>query len=244
MIGAASMLALVALLVVFWSDQTTTDQAPSDQDPMSIDGGSQGTPSSRGTGRQSPAPPQEEQVKGPEEFLAAGQLPVPPRNRDLLSETGQLTDRAVTRIGLTPEQRVAAQEKLDRYFDAHLKEFQNRIVRNEDLSDEENGIVIYDVPPAEDLGAQAREGLHQDLESLLGRRSTIQIMSKLPVDYFGYFGRLSTRIKFYPNPSEIPSPGDEVRVAYTYYDPSTGKELLNGQCRLPEFYLRFGSSFR
>ena len=245
------ILSLVALIVILSAAGNTDDQEQDSHSGSQLDGtrsigsskGVQRTRSADATYRK-PSRRAKEEAKDPEEFLAAGKLPVPPRSRELLSENGNLTDRAVDRIGLTPDQRKAVQERLDQFFASQMKAFGGRALRNEDLSDEENGIVIYDVPPAEDFGAQARDGLHQDLESLLGDRPTEQIMTKLPVDYLGYFGRLAARIKFYPNPEENPSPGDEVRVSYSYHDPRSGKELLTGHVRLPEFYLRFGSSFQ
>ena len=159
----------------------------------------------------------------------------------LLTGNHRITTGAAEAAGLTPEERIAAQRSID----ASLRRIEKWVGENakpdEQQSQPESHISIYDIKARPDRGASLREEIKMELVAAVGQTKGETLFEALDttIDYGGY-GRYDARVKFYPNPSRQ---SDEIVSETVYTNPDTGAVTLRTSAVLSSFKQRWGDSF-
>lgn len=159
----------------------------------------------------------------------------------------RLTDDAVREAELDQKTVTAVQTRFDKLFEEQTEAFAKRAIFKENLSDPEEGILVYEIPATEDRGQIVREELASDLIGLVGKESANKLLASLQPPYFGFYGRLDVRVRFHPNPNPNPNPnrppGYENSVTYHCIDPTDGQVTMSHDATSLDVFGRyFGTS--
>jgi hypothetical protein len=161
----------------------------------------------------------------------------------LASPGGNITTGAAEHLGLNPEQRMKAQEILKALLKSAEADLAARAVYDKTNSDENAGIVTYQVSASPDRGRSLLQSFSDNLDKGLGDKLGRQIYGMFDSNMlFGGFGKYDTEIKIfedYDKSRRTPMP----MIEYSYRDPETGDVQFGGVLSHEAFKENFGEAF-
>jgi hypothetical protein len=154
-----------------------------------------------------------------------------------MSDSGKLTTAAVEALGMTKDERNQVQSALNTLRSSAQKAVAERAELDNDASDLENGKTVYSIPAAPDRGQSLLDAFKLGMIDSLGQdRGTRLFKAFDPRTQFGGFGRYDVVLEFQDD-------GNEGRVKWKYYSPTSGDTASSAEMIFEAFEEYFGGSF-
>ncbi|YCM43864.1 hypothetical protein V2O64_21380 [Verrucomicrobiaceae bacterium 227] len=144
----------------------------------------------------------------------------------LLGEDGEVTSYALDAAGLNYDDRGKVKEIVDQSLDELSKALAEKVRYNEELSAEDRGYYVYDIPTFEEDGTAVLEKLSSRLQDHYGDDASKALIAGLHTDrHFAGFGKFESRVIFDDHGSLVNKLDGGTQFDLTIKDPKTGRIL-------------------